>query len=150
MTNTQMVYVTVYNETQGYGGGEEGGWYYTQGQPIDGLYTLCCGATADTLDEDWEPGVSVWGTCLASNPDEHAADCPARGAAERYHREYVLGHTEAYLRSFTHRPDGVSWLDSDEDAPGEYRGEVATNGTNHVIIEADPPAAYPTVRPHYE
>ena len=125
------VFVTVYNETQAYGGAEEGGWYYTCGEPIDGVYTLCCGATG-------------------GDPNNHAEDCPARGAAEKYHEKYVLGHRDEYLRSFTHGPDGVSWLDSDEDAPNEYRGEVATSGQNHVVIENDSPASYPTERPFYE
>ena len=39
------VYVTVYHETQAYGGHEEGGWYYQQGEPVDGVYTICCNET---------------------------------------------------------------------------------------------------------
>ena len=146
----EKVFVTVYSETQAYGGAEEGGWYYMRGEPIDGVYTLCCGATREVVWDDHESGETIKDTWLESAPNNHAEDCPARGAAEKYHEQYVLGHRDEYLRSFTHRPDGVSWLDSDEDAPNEYRGEVATSGDNHVVIEGHPPESYPTERLFYE
>ena len=73
------VYVTVYNETQAFGGPEEGGWWYTQGEPTEGVYTICCGSEIDYGD-------------ISEIRTNHAADCPARGAAENYHRQYVRGH----------------------------------------------------------
>ena len=143
------VYVTVYNDVQAYGGAEEGGWYYTEREPIDSLCTLCCGATGSSeyIDIHGHTATDTW---LLGDPLAHEETCPARGAAETYHRQYVLGHTETYLRSFTHRPDGVSWLDSGEDAPEEFRGERATNGNYYVRIEEEPPDASPPGRPYYE
>ena len=142
-------YVTVYSATQAYGGPEEGGWWYTREEPIDGLCTLCCGVSGadDHVDTN---GPTVADTWLLGDPSDHAEDCPARGAAEAYHKQYVLGHSEEYLRTFTHGPDGVSWLDSGEDAPGPCAGEQATSGTHYVRIESEPPDASPQGRPHYE
>jgi len=146
----KKVYVTVYNESQAYGGSEEGGWYYTVSEPVDSLCTLCCGVMGK---DDFarlphhQEALEQW---FLTDPLAHEDTCPAKGAAETYHRQYVLGHTEAYLRSFTHRPDGVSWLDSGEDAPEEFRGERATDGKHYVRIEEEPPDASPPGRPHYE
>jgi hypothetical protein len=140
MAFNNKIYVTVYHETRAYGGSEEGGWYYQQGEPIDGVYTLCCGST--------DPSVAFAHSSLAF--DNHADDCPARGAAETFYRQYVLNHTEEYLRTFTHRPDGLSWLDSPDDTPDEYRGEVATSGTYYVSMDETPPESYPQGRVYYE
>jgi hypothetical protein len=125
----RKVFVTVYNETQAYGGAEEGGWYYKQGEPVEGVYTLCCG--------------------IGDGLRDHEDTCPAKAVSELYYGNYVQGHKEEYLRSFTHRPDGVSWLDSDEDAPDEYRGELATSGNYVVTIENFPPEPYPKERLYY-
>jgi len=149
MAFNNKIYVTVYHETQAYGGSEEGGWYYRQGEPIEGVYTLCCGTTDsyEYFDEDGKPATERW---IARYPDHHADDCPARGAAETFYRQYVLNHTEEYLRTFTHRPDGLSWLDSPDDTPDEYRGEVATSGTYYVSMDETPPESYPQGRVYYE
>jgi hypothetical protein len=145
----RRAYVTVYKETKAYGGSEEGGWWYDQREPVDGVYTLCCGITGSSAytDEDGRTATDTW---LLGNPSDHEATCPARGAGDRYHGQYVLGHTEEYLDSFTHHPDGGRWLDSIDDAPDPHRGEVATSGTYSVRIEEEPPQNYPSVRPHYE
>ena len=150
MSNSRRVYVTVYNETLAYGGPEEGGLYYQRGEPIEGVYTLCCGVIETRDYEDFSTGEMIHHVVTPPHPSDHAKDCPARGVAEDYHKRFVEGHKEEYLPSFTRRPDGVSWLDSDEDPPSEYRGEVATNGENLVKIELEPPENYPEQRPHYE
>ena len=126
----KKVFVTVYHETRAYGGPEEGGWYYTQGEPVEGVYTLCCGVGDGSRD--------------------HEDTCPAQAVSELYYSNYVEGNKDEYLRAFTHRPDGVSWLDSGEDAPDEIRGEVATSGTYSVTIEYFPPEPFPQYQPYYE
>jgi hypothetical protein len=142
------VFVTVYHEDQAFGGPEEGGWWYTVSEPVDGVWTLCCGGREYvTYEGEYGPVTETW-----PYPDlqDHADGCPARGAAERYWHQYVEGAKDEYLASFVHGPDGVSWLDSHQDAPEPYRGEVATTGRYTVLIEEEPPQSRPRHRPHYE
>ena len=143
MKNQQKVYVTVWHTEQAYGGPEEGGWYYQQGEPVEGVYTLCCmaeGVRVEFSEDEW--GVS-------NRVDDHDDTCPARGAYEGFHNAYVANHQEQYLHSFvtangTYDPDGP------DDAPDELVGEVATSGNYHVSFDREPPESFPKYRPHYE
>jgi hypothetical protein len=136
MTDTRSadVFVNVYALSSHYGGAEEGGWDYTAGTPVVSKATTCL----DAHYEDYE---------LYIEPT-HKDVCPAG------HWESVLlgkysGKAE-YADTYTHDTNGVSYLDSSDDAPAEYAGEVIKSGSYEVRIETDPGEAFPTERPHYE
>ena len=141
MDNRLKLYVSVYKVTRAYGGAEEGGWYYSQGEPTDGVFTLCCGHVGEPYE---------WSGEYSGRVSDHLDGCPALAAYNAYVERYVKGHKEEYLKAFTHAPDGTSWLDRADDAPGEYRGEVATTGKYEIRVESNPPQAWPKYRPHYE
>lgn len=127
MSNTDKVFVSVYRTSQVYGGPEEGGWYYPSGEPVDGVFTVCCGKEFS-----------------------HDDSCPAYAAMRKYEAEYVKGSKDEWADSFISTPSGGSWLDSMEDAPEPYGGEIVQGGRHEVRIEREPPASYPECRPYYE
>jgi hypothetical protein len=129
------VFVNVYSIESHYGGPEEGGWDYQQGTPVVSKATTCLEAH---YEDDWE--IHIYGT--------HKDVCPAG------HWESVLsgkysGKAE-YADTYTHDASGVSYLDSSDDAPAEYAGEVIKSGSYEVRIEGHPGETFPAERPRYE
>jgi hypothetical protein len=128
------VFVNVYALSSHYGGAEEGGWDYTCGTPVVSKATTC-------LDAHYDDSV------LYTEPT-HKDVCPAG------HWESILwdkySNVAEYAETYTHDATGVSYLDSSEDAPAEFAGELIKSGSYEVRIEDHPGEAYPTSRPHYE
>ena len=128
------VFVNVYALSSHYGGAEEGGWDYTCGTPVVSKATTC-------LDAHYDDSVLY-------TEHTHSDVCPAG------HWESILldkySHTAKYAETYTHDATGVSYLDSIEDAPAEFAGELIKSGSYEVRIEGHPGEAYPTSRPHYE
>jgi len=133
------VFVTVYSLSRAYGGPEEGGWDYERGDPVQGVYTLCCGngfPVAPLFNSD---GVR----------NEHDAECPALAVENAYHAEWVEGSKHEYLDSFVTSNDTYD-INGMDDAPEPYAGEVMVAGKYEVAMSLAPPEPYPSRRPHYE
>jgi len=123
------MFVNVYTVQQGYGGPEEGGWWYEIGTPVTCMKTTC------NCNSDWH---------------EQSNDiCPVTHCFKYTLDNYILGHKEEYLESFI--TAGGTWSpDSMDDAPPEYVGEIATTGKRIIRVETIPAMTYPQFKPHYE
>ena len=132
------VFVNVYALSSHYGGAEEGGWDYTCGTPVVSKATTCLDAHYENTEREY---------VLYTEPT-HKDVCPAG------HWESILrdkySNAAGYAETYTHDATGVSYLDSSEDAPAEFAGELIKSGSYEVRIEDHPGEAYPTSRPHYE
>lgn len=131
----QPVFVNVYELSSHYGGPEEGGWDYTAGTPVVSKATTC-------LDAHY--CVQGW---LYTEPT-HSDVCPA-GHWESVLRDKYSSKAQ-YAMTYTHDADGVSYLDSADDAPAEFAGELIKSGSYEIRIEAHPGEDFPSERPHYE
>jgi hypothetical protein len=90
MAKKQKVYVNVYLVNQEFGGGEEGGWYYNSGEPIEsyGFFSrrkadakLRLLKTRAALDNEQRP--SLWSVRSCGVFEVYTQDHPARFWPER-------------------------------------------------------------------
>ena len=121
----QTLYVNVYEETQRYGGAEEGGWYYWEGTPMWTAKGICL-----CLDE--------YPAYLIDIYSKHEVHCPI-GEYVLTAQAIVSGSKEGYLESYTSQ---------DVDSP-EYRNE-GIYGRRKLRVEDRPAEAYPKERPYYQ
>ena len=126
----QTLYVNVYEETQRYGGAEEGGWYYWEGTPIWTAKGICL-----CLYSKYEVHYPIGEYVLYG---EHEVHCPI-GEYILTAQAIVSGRKEGYLESYTSQ---------DVDSP-EYRNE-GIYGRRKLRVEDGPSEAYPKERPYYE
>jgi hypothetical protein len=123
------MFVNVYTVQQGYGGPEEGGWWYEIGTPVTCMKTTC------NCNSQWHwPSNDI---------------CPVTHCFKYTLDNYILGHKEEYLDSFI--TAGGTWSpDSMDDAPSENIGEIATTGKRSIRVETFPAMTYPQNKPYYE
>ena len=120
--NEKILYVTVYEETQRYGGPEEGGWYYWEGLPMWTARGICL-----CLD-----------AALGFVYGRHESHCPIKRLMLEA-QAIVTAVPEGYLGSF---------ITQDADIP-EYRNE-AVYGRRVLKQQEHEAREYPEVQPHYE
>ena len=130
---TANVWVNVYALSTHYGGAEEGGWDYTAGTPVVSKAPTCI--DAHYQDRDLLIG-------------DHKDVCPAGHWAHTLRDKY--SNAAEYAETYTHDATGVSWLDSSDDAPAEFAGELIKTGSYEIRIEAHPGEMWPSSKPHYE
>jgi hypothetical protein len=134
---SSAVFVNVYALSSHYGGPEEGGWDYTAGTPVVSKATTC----TDAHYEDY----------VLYTEHTHKDVCPAGHWAGILRDKY--SSQSQYSESYTHDSHGVSYLDSPDDAPAEFAGELIKYGPEHVYevrIESHPGEDFPSEKPHYE
>ena len=128
------VFVNVYTLSSHYGGPEEGGWNYTAGTPVVSKATTC-------IDAHYEDYVLY-------TERTHKDACPAGHWVGILRDKY--SNEAKYAETYTHDTNGVSWMDSADDAPAEFAGELIEAGSYEVRIESHPGEAFPRETPHYE
>ena len=132
------VFVNVYALSSHYGGPEEGGWDYTAGTPVVSKATTCLDAHNENTETEYEMYIEP----------THKDVCPA-GHWQSILRDKYSGKAQ-YSESYTHDAHGVSYLDSADDPPTEFAGELVKSGSYAVKIERFPGEDYPSQPPHYE
>tara|TARA_Y100000310_G_scaffold35164_1_gene33259 strand:- start:4397 stop:4816 length:420 start_codon:yes stop_codon:yes gene_type:complete len=128
------VFVNVYALSSHYGGPEEGGWDYTAGTPVVSKATTC-------IDAHYEDSVLY-------TEHTHKDVCPAGHWKSILRGKY--NNKAEYSESYTHDANGVSWMDSADDAPAEFAGELIKSGSYEIRIEDHPGEDFPSEKPHYE
>ncbi len=149
------VYLNGYQESQAYGGPEEGGWYYRVGTIMRSEVTECSCPMEHVLlahykniyDEYDEFVRDELEFMLRGLPEDHEDTCPARILAESWRRPKQKAYfPEAYITA-----NGTWSPDSMEDAPEDYAGETVHIDPNLVIrIEVSEGKDWPEYTPHYE
>lgn len=148
----RQVFVNVYEVSKQWGGSEEGGWEYSAGTPVLTKVTTCsCDLEIMALDSmgcyecgEPEDGFNGLRPVLLGQHGEH---CPAGHWSKVLQSQH--DGRENWAESFTQAPNGESWLDSPDDVPEPFSGEVMRNGSYQVEVGTSPAESWPHVRPHY-
>lgn len=128
-TETRMWYVHKYEIWKDKGGAEEGGWWYTQGEPVD----------------DWD---------VIPMPTEDLASeqCRILNDQERMRREGLkYGPDSAVHELGQPAPEGEDPADTAEYVAAYQRSGIADEHVYTYTVETtSSPTEYPVDRPHYE
>ena len=146
----RQVFVNVYEVSKQWGGSEEGGWEYSAGTPVLTKVTTCsCDLEIMALDSmgcyecgEPEDGFNGLRPVLLGQHGEH---CPAGHWSKVLQSQH--DGRENWAESFTQAPNGESWLDSPDDVPEPFSGEVMRNGSYQVEVGTSPAESWPPVRP---
>ena len=124
-------YAESYRSSRAYGGGEEGGWYYTAYSLQNSSPTECECDPAYIMSYYHDREYDEWiGPTIAKRASEHDSKCPAgRLLATLEHAETTAGPARQEFTDEFITAGGTWNMDSGEDAPPEYAGEIATRAS---------------------
>ena len=156
--NTVKVFVNVYSEGSAYGGGEEGGWYYTYGELERSVESECTCPIEEVVSMEWEEVSDDYGGRhpeydhmkyeLASSEDWHRPECPSAILVREIQASSDPKDKAEFLQSYI-TANGTWSPDSMEDAPEDYVGERVTGGEYVLKIQDHRGRNYPENTPRY-